>query len=133
MKEIYKLIQSSVSLFPKTLLEITEVVCPEGYKIEEVRTAINSAIEEEVIQYFPRKNGFGGDSLYISINYPKPIKKEKTKLVKIWLKTTSQPLEFKDVTNTYEKGACYCIYISTKVVKIPIDNIFKIEEDYDFK
>ena len=53
-------------------------------------------------------------------------------MIKIWLKETSQPLIYNNVVNTYEKGSFYCIYDGIKVCKIPIQNIFKLEEDYNF-
>jgi len=53
-------------------------------------------------------------------------------MIKIELKNTSQALIYKNVKNTYEKGSFYCIYIEDNVVKIPIQDIFRIEENYKF-
>lgn len=52
--------------------------------------------------------------------------------VKVELFTTSQPLIFENVTNTYTKDGLFCIYIKSesKVQKIPVINIFRITEDY---
>jgi hypothetical protein len=55
------------------------------------------------------------------------------KQVKVHLKTQSQPIEYKDVVNTFQKGSLYCLYLSTEVsVKFPIADIFRIEEDYGY-
>ena len=53
-------------------------------------------------------------------------------MIKVWLKETAQHLVYENAKNTYQKGSFYCIYADEKVVKIPIDNIFKIEESYNF-
>lgn len=50
--------------------------------------------------------------------------------VKIDLKETSQAITYTNVKNTYTKGPFYCVYCDNKVTKIPIDNIFRIVEDY---
>lgn len=52
--------------------------------------------------------------------------------VSIELLTTSKPLHYKDVENTYTKGGMYCIYLKTKgeVIKIPLCNIFRANESY---
>ena len=53
--------------------------------------------------------------------------------IKIWLKKTSNPIEMEDVKNAYEKGKFYCIYFNQTVVKYPIRDIFRVEEDYPDK
>lgn len=52
--------------------------------------------------------------------------------VKIELKETSQKLIFFDVINTYTKGLLFCVYQDSGiVVKFPLDNIWRITEDYE--
>ncbi len=53
--------------------------------------------------------------------------------VRIWLKETSQPLEYFNVENAYTKGDLYCVFIreENKVCKYPIANIWRIEESYE--
>ena len=54
-------------------------------------------------------------------------------MVKIWLITTSQPIEIFNVKNTYTKSGLYCVYTNNNIVqKYPLCNIFKIEEPYSF-
>ena len=50
--------------------------------------------------------------------------------VKVRLSLTSQPLVFYNVTNAYQKGDWYCIYMNNVVRKIPIIRIFDVEETY---
>lgn len=50
--------------------------------------------------------------------------------LKIDLKESSTPLEFTDVKNSYTKGPLFCIYSDNTVTKIPIQNIWRIVEDY---
>ena len=50
--------------------------------------------------------------------------------LKIDLKESSTPLEFADVKNSYTKGPLFCIYSGNTVTKIPIQNIWRIVEDY---
>ncbi len=52
--------------------------------------------------------------------------------VELWLKETSQPIEFDDVKNVYQKGSFYCIYVEEidTVWKYPIENIFRVVESY---
>ena len=50
--------------------------------------------------------------------------------LKIDLKESSNPLEFNDVKNSYTKGPLFCIYTDASVTKIPIQNIWRIVEDY---
>ena len=54
-----------------------------------------------------------------------------TKKVAIQLKETSQAIEHY-YTNTYEKGNFYCVYDAgtQQVYKYPINNIWRIIEDY---
>lgn len=56
---------------------------------------------------------------------------KKSIIVRIWLKETSQPLEY-DAENAYQKGDFYCIYIldAGLVHKYPIANVWRIEEEY---
>jgi hypothetical protein len=51
--------------------------------------------------------------------------------VQIWLKETSQPIEY-DAFNTYEKGSFYCVYERKTglVWKYPVSMIFRVAEDY---
>ena len=49
----------------------------------------------------------------------------------IWLKESSEPIEYKNIVNTYTKGDLFCVYIANeKIHKFPIDTISKIIEDY---
>jgi len=51
--------------------------------------------------------------------------------VEIYLKETSQRIEFKDVKNAYTKGDLYCVYTKDDwVYKYPIENIFNVRESY---
>jgi hypothetical protein len=62
--------------------------------------------------------------------------------VTLRLEKSSQPIEFDNVINTYEKGSMFCIAYSAmplppahcgyrRVRKIPIDHIFDVDETYD--
>jgi hypothetical protein len=51
--------------------------------------------------------------------------------VLVWLKETSQPIEFELVKNTYQKGDFYCVYAGQMVTKFPIGNIFRVVETYN--
>ena len=55
------------------------------------------------------------------------------KLIRIWLKETSQVIEHRFI-NTYQKGDMFCICTSDEtgkfVYKYPIQNIFRVVEDY---
>lgn len=48
----------------------------------------------------------------------------------IYLKETSQSIEY-SARNTYQKGDMYCVYDGKLVYKYPIQNIWRIVEDYD--
>jgi hypothetical protein len=52
--------------------------------------------------------------------------------VKVRLLTTSQPIVFENVENTYTKDGFFCVYLKeeNKVFKYPAINIFNVEEDY---
>lgn len=55
---------------------------------------------------------------------------EQGKTIKIWLMETSEPLTYQAIS-TYTKGRLYCLYLVTgNVVKFPMCNIFRIEEEY---
>lgn len=59
------------------------------------------------------------------------VPEEKLMNVFIALKETSQTIEHEDVKNTYTKGPFYCVYTSQdQVIKYPIDNIWRVTEDY---
>jgi len=49
---------------------------------------------------------------------------------KVWLKRTSQPLEYKDLVNAYEKGSFYCMYDGKRITKHPINDIWKVDESW---
>ena len=51
--------------------------------------------------------------------------------VSIQLKESSQPI-IHEFTNTYTKGYLYCVYNSATddTYKYPIENIWRIKEDY---
>lgn len=52
--------------------------------------------------------------------------------VTIWLKETSQKLEYRGITNAYTKGDLYCLYDAGKnyVEKFPVENIWRVRETY---
>lgn len=52
--------------------------------------------------------------------------------VKLELMETSQPLEMEAV-NTYTKGPFYCVYDGVLVKKFPVQNIFRVTEEYHAK
>ncbi len=55
--------------------------------------------------------------------------------MKIWviLFETSQPILHEDVTNTFQKGEFYCVYVEATnlVYKYPLGNIFRVVEEYE--
>lgn len=54
-------------------------------------------------------------------------------MIKIWFMETSQPIVIQNAKNAYTKGRLYCVYQDDGVVvKYPLCNIFKIEENYEF-
>ena len=58
-------------------------------------------------------------------------KEERNMKVILWLKESSEPLEYECVKNTYTKGDLFCVYLDNeKVHKFPINTIFRIVEDY---
>jgi hypothetical protein len=53
--------------------------------------------------------------------------------VKFQLHNSSQPIEYIKVKASYEKGSFYCVYLeSGEVHKFPINDIFRIVEDYGY-
>jgi hypothetical protein len=52
--------------------------------------------------------------------------------VEIYLQKASQRIIFENVTNTYQKGDFFCVYLKkeNKVYKYPINSLFNIKEDY---
>ena len=50
--------------------------------------------------------------------------------VEIRLEKTSQPLIFKHIWNTYQKGLMFCVCDHETVHKFPIDHIFDVKESY---
>ena len=50
--------------------------------------------------------------------------------VKLYLNEMSQPIEYDNVVNTYQKGELFCIYFDTKVHKYPVRKIWRVEESY---
>ena len=49
----------------------------------------------------------------------------------IWLKESSEPIEYNNIVNTYTKGDLFCVYVANeKVHKFPINTIFRIVEDF---
>jgi hypothetical protein len=55
------------------------------------------------------------------------------KMITVWvhLKDQSQPIEYKNVINTYEKGFFYCVYTEKEMVyKHPLADIWRVKEEY---
>ena len=53
--------------------------------------------------------------------------------VTVHLKDQSQPIEHKNVINTYQKGDMYTLYCEDeKSYKYPIANIWRVIEDYGY-
>lgn len=51
--------------------------------------------------------------------------------VSVHLKSQSQPIEYPQAVNTYQKMGLFCVYLeSEKVHKFPLQNIWRIVEDY---
>lgn len=50
--------------------------------------------------------------------------------VKISLVETSQVIEHENVKNTYTKGPMFCVYEDGVVYKYPVNNIWRVTEDY---
>lgn len=52
--------------------------------------------------------------------------------ITIELITTSKPLTFENVDNTYTKGGMFCVYNkkNNEVIKFPLCNIFRVKETY---
>jgi len=56
--------------------------------------------------------------------------------IAVWLKETSMPKVFEKAINAYQKGDLYCIfwineeYPKGHVTKYPLNNIWKIDEEY---
>lgn len=49
--------------------------------------------------------------------------------VQVHLKETSQPIVH-EALNAYTKGSFYCVYVDKQVFKYPLDNIWRIVEEY---
>lgn len=51
--------------------------------------------------------------------------------VSVHLKDQSQPIDYEDVQNVYEKGSLLCV-LSTdgRVHKYPLINVWRVTEDY---
>jgi len=51
----------------------------------------------------------------------------------VHLKTQSQPIEYSDVVNTYQKGDLFCVYREDETVhKFPVGDLFRVIEDYGY-
>jgi len=62
-------------------------------------------------------------------------KMEARKLIRVsvQLKETSQPIVYNKAVNLYQKGSLICIYLASEVVvKYPVADIFRIEQDYGY-
>lgn len=58
---------------------------------------------------------------------------DKTIIVKVQLKESSQPIVYENVLNTYQKGDLYVVYTADELsYKHPIDTIWRIVEGYGF-
>ena len=56
-------------------------------------------------------------------------------MLTVWvhLKDQSQPIEYKDVVNTYEKGSFYCVYTKEEFTyKHPLVDIWRVKETYGY-
>lgn len=50
--------------------------------------------------------------------------------IDVWLKETSDPISHNAISS-YTKGGLYCVHLEDdKVVKYPIQDIFRVVEDY---
>lgn len=56
--------------------------------------------------------------------------KEKELIVTVQYHDQAQPMEYRNVSNTYQKGDLFCVYVDGKVYKHPIPNIWRISESY---
>ena len=55
--------------------------------------------------------------------------KEEYMRVTVHLYTQSQPIEFKHVRNTYQKGDLFCVMLDEGLVhKFPLQHIFRVVE-----
>ena len=53
--------------------------------------------------------------------------------VTVHLREQSQPIEYPEVVNTYQKGDLYCVYLEGEIVhKFPLEHIWRVIEDYGF-
>lgn len=53
--------------------------------------------------------------------------------VAVQLKGQSQPIEYDQVVNTYQKSDMFCVYLKSETVhKFPMQNIWRIVEDYGY-
>lgn len=52
------------------------------------------------------------------------------KVVRVHLYSQSEPVEIKNVLNTYQKGDLFCVFLTDKVTvyKFPLQHIFRITE-----
>ena len=50
-------------------------------------------------------------------------------IVRVYLKLTGDPIDY-DVIRTYEKGSFFCLDLGERVLKYPIADIWRIEEEY---
>jgi len=52
------------------------------------------------------------------------------KMVKVHLYSQSEPVEIKNVLNTYQKGDLFCVFLIDKITvyKFPVQHIFRITE-----
>ena len=56
-------------------------------------------------------------------------------MIKVFVQLTesSQPIEYRDVLNTYQKGDMFVIYVEGEVsYKHPMNTIWRVKEDYGY-
>ena len=50
--------------------------------------------------------------------------------IRVHLLSQSLPIEYSEVQNAYTKDGMYCVYKAGHVIKYPMVNIFRVEEEY---
>jgi hypothetical protein len=48
--------------------------------------------------------------------------------VELWLRDCANPRTYEHVVNTFQEGALLCIELETRILKYPINNVFRLVE-----